>query len=269
MHTASPATPGTPDFHLPIGNERSEIGNLSMRFIIVHKADQRSEQGIAPEKELVGRVGQMIGRMSRAKVLEAGEGLGPTSRGVRVRFRGGRREVVAGPFTGEHELPASLSMLRTHTLEEAVEWAASQAQALGDIDVDIRPVVEAWDLGFNEKPAGLDTTRYMVVRKADASTEAGADVEPRRRAAFTALIDDSTRAGLHIATETVRPSARGRRYLNTSDGINVYDGPFIESKELLGGYVIVTGASLDAVDHWVREYIEAVGPREVDLLELE
>lgn len=239
-----------------------------MRFMIAHKADDKSEQGIAPDRDLVARVGQMIGRMSRAKVLEAGEGLGPSSRGVRVRFRGGRREVVPGPFTGGHELPATLSMLRTHTLDEAVDWAAAQADALGDIDVDIRPVVEPWDLGFNEKPAGLDTTRYMVVRKADAATEAGVEPEPQRRAAFAALIEASAQAGTHIATETVRPSAKGRRYLNTSDGINVYDGPFIESKELLGGYVIVTGESLDAVDHWVREYIDAVGPREVDLLQL-
>lgn len=107
----------------------------------------------------------------------------------------------------------------------------------------------------------------MVVRKADAATEAGDVPSMSRRAAFAALLEETTRAGTHVATEVVRPSAKGRRYLNTSDGISVYDGPFIESKELLGGYVIVTGESLDAVDPWVREYIEAVGPREVDLLE--
>lgn len=240
-----------------------------MRYLIAHKADSRSEQGIAPEKELVARVGQMIGRMSRARALEAGEGLGPTSRGARVRFRGGSRDVLPGPFTGGHELPASLSIIRTATLDDAVEWAASQAQALGDLDVDIRPVVEPWDLGFSEKPADLETTRYMVVRKADAATEAGTVPALSRRAAFAALLEDTSRTGVHVATEVVRPSAKGRRYLNTSDGISVYDGPFVESKELLGGYVIVKGDSLDAVDHWVREYIEAVGPREVDLLELE
>ncbi len=239
-----------------------------MRFLIAHKADQKSEQGIAPEMDLVARVGQMIGRMSRAKVLEAGEGLGPTSRGVRVRFRGGARDVAPGPFAGEHELPASLSMIRTRTLDEAVEWAAAQAEALGDTDVDIRPIVEPWDLGFNEKPADLETTRYMVVRKADAASEAGLEPDAARREAFAQLIADTTREGVHMVTETVRPSSRGRRYLNTSGGISVYDGPFIESKELLGGYVIVSGTSLDDVDRWVREYIDAVGPHEVDVLEL-
>ena len=66
----------------------------------------------------------------------------------------------------------------------------------------------------------------------------------------------------------MRPSARGRRYLNTSNGISVFDGPFVESKELLGGYVIVNAASIDEVDRMARDYIAAVGPHEVDVLEL-
>lgn len=239
-----------------------------MRYIIAHKAEPRWEQGERPDDDLIARVGEMIGRLSAAGVLEAGEGLGPTSKGVRLRFRAGTREVVPGPFEGVHELPASLSIVRTHTLDDAVAWAAAQAAALGDIDVDIRPVNEPWDIGLVAKPDGLDTTRYMVVRKADAATEAGLEPTPTQRTALAALIDATTRAGTHVVTERVGPSARGRRYLNTSHGIGVYDGPFAESKELLGGFVIVTGASLDDVDRWVRDYIAAVGPREVDVLEL-
>ena len=77
-------------------------------------------------------------------VFDTGEGLGPTSRGVRVRFRGGSREVVPGPFEGEHELPAALTIIRTRSIDEAIEWAAAEAQAVGDIDVDIRPVLARW-----------------------------------------------------------------------------------------------------------------------------
>ena len=53
-----------------------------------------------------------------------------------------------------------------------------------------------------------------------------------------------------------------------SNGISVFDGPFVETKELLAGYVVVTAASLDEVDRMARDYIAAVGPHEVDVLEL-
>ena len=50
---------------------------------------------------------------------------------------------------------------------------------------------------------------------------------------------------MHLATETMRPRRRGRRYKNSRDGVSVYDGPFLETKELIAGYVIVSAASLD------------------------
>ena len=136
------------------------------------------------------------------------------------------------------------------------------------MELDIRPVSEPWDIGITSKPADLDTCRYMVVRKASPSTEAGVELPGERRASLSRLIEEATRAGVHLATETIRPSARGRRYLNTSNGISVFDGPFVESKELLGGYVIVSAASIDDADRIARDYIAAVGPPEVDVLEL-
>ena len=74
---------------------------------------------------------------------------------------------------------------------------------------------------------------------------------------------------MHIVTETMRPSAKGRRYKNSRDGITVTDGPFVESKELIGGYVIVSAASLDAAGGLVMKYLTAVEADEVDLRELE
>jgi hypothetical protein len=240
-----------------------------MRFIIKHKTDAHFENGARPDAEVIARVGRMIGALSRAKALESGEGLGPSSKGVRLRFDSGAREVTPGPFVGENELAAAFSIIRTRSMDEAIAWATAEAAALGDVELDIRPVNEPWDIGIGEKPAGLATTRYMVVRKATAATEAGIDLAPARRAAFSRLIEETTRAGVHLATETMKPSARGRRYLNTSNGISVFDGPFVESKELLGGYVIVSVESMDAAHRWARDYIAAVRPREVDVRELD
>jgi hypothetical protein len=64
------------------------------------------------------------------------------------------------------------------------------------------------------------------------------------------LIDDTTRSGVHIATETIRSAGRGRRYLNASNGISAFDGPFVESKELLDRYVIVSALSKSICSNW-------------------
>jgi hypothetical protein len=66
----------------------------------------------------------------------------------------------------------------------------------------------------------------------------------------------------------MRPSAKGRRYKNSRDGVTVTDGPFTESKELIAGYVIVSAASLDDASRWAVRYIAAVEADEVDLFEL-
>jgi hypothetical protein len=119
------------------------------------------------------------------------------------------------------------------------------------------------------KPTDRPSHRYMVLRKATAATEAGAAPSATQRAAMKQLIDESTTAGSHLATESMRSSARGRRYKNSSQGITVLDGPFTESKELIGGYVIVVADSLDDLDEWARMYASIVETEEVDVRELE
>ena len=83
------------------------------------------------------------------------------------------------------------------------------------------------------------------------------------------LIDETTRAGGHLVTETMRPSKRGRRYKNSRNGISVFDGPFIETKELIAGYVIVSAPSLEDAGRWAAQYLDVVEADEVDLQELE
>jgi hypothetical protein len=237
--------------------------------MISHKTNAYWESGAIPSAELVARVGKLIGELAQAKIFQAGEGLRATSEGVRVRFRDGGRTVTTGPYTGDNELPASITIVRTPSLDEAVEWATQQAEALGDGDVDIRPVTEPWDIGMSRKPADLDTRRYMILRKATATDEAGATPTAHQRAELSRLIEATTRANVHLVTERLRPSVRGRRYKNAVDGVSVFDGPFVESKELLGGYMIVSAASLDAADRWARRYLDTVDADEVDVRELE
>ncbi|MGH7726128.1 MAG: YciI family protein [Candidatus Eiseniibacteriota bacterium] len=237
-----------------------------MRFMILHKTNAHWETGAPPSRELVQRVGRMIGELVKADVLEGAEGLRATSEGARVRFAPGGAEasVTRGPFEGERELLAGFTIVRAPSLEDAVDWAKAarqESQREGEAEIDIRPVTEPWDIGMGSRPAGMTTRRYMVLRKATAASEAGESLPDFERPAGGGVT--------HLASERMRPSSRGRRYKNSRDGVSVTDGPFAESKEMIGGYVVVSVPSLEDADQWARLYLDAVEADEVEVRELE
>jgi hypothetical protein len=240
-----------------------------MRFVIMHKTNPQWEAGAIPTPELIARVQTLLGGLAKAHVLQGGEGLRASSLGVRLRVTEGRPTVTPGPLTGGNELPSGFSLLRVGSIDEAIDWATRLAEATGDAEIDIRPVTEPWDIGIGPKPAELTTTRYMVLRKATAATEAATPASRAQQDAMARLVEETTRSGVHLTTETMKPSARGRRYKHASDGVRVIDGPFTESKELIAGYVIVSTASMEDADRWAREYLDAVEAGEVDLRELQ
>jgi hypothetical protein len=213
-----------------------------MRFIIMHKTNAQWEAGAIPAPELIARVGKLIGDLMAANAFRAGEGLRASSQGARVRSAGGKVTVTPGPFTGGNEVPAGFTILRG-TLDEAIQWASKAAESMGDAEIDVRPLTEPWDIGMAPKPAGIATRRYMALSNKSAPAS--------------------------LAAERVRPGRRGRRYKNAGGAITWTDGPFQESKELVGGYVIVEAGSLEDAARWARRYIEDVGAEEVDILELE
>ena len=187
-----------------------------MRFIIMHKTNAHWEAGALPDEDLVARVGSLLGGLAQAGALIAGEGLRPSSEGVRLRFSAGERTILPGPFEPGNELPAGFNILRTASLEESIEWATRQAARLGDVEIDIRPVTEPWDIGMAPRPADLTTRRYMVLRKATDSSEAGAASSRAAQPELSRLIDETTRAGVHLAAETMAPSRRGRQPRSSS-----------------------------------------------------
>jgi hypothetical protein len=239
-----------------------------MRFMILHKTTAHWEAGGIPSPELIARVGTLVGELAQANVLLGAEGLRASSQGVRLTFSGGARTISNGPFEGENELPAGFSILRVESLDEAVEWATRQADVLGDVEIDIRPVTEAWDIGIIPRPEGVTTRRYMALRKATRDTEAGVPLSPKQQVQIAQFVEQTKRSGVALTTETLLPSARGRRYKKSRDGVTVVDGPFTESKELIGGYVIVS-AEMEDADRMARRYLAAVEADEVDLRALE
>lgn len=121
-----------------------------MRFMILVKASAESEAGVMPTEQELTEMGKYNEELVRAGVLLAGEGLHPTSRGARVRFDGGKRTVIDGPFGGSEELLAGFWLIQVKSRDEAIEWVKRIPFSEGE--VEIRQVFEAEDFGAEFTP---------------------------------------------------------------------------------------------------------------------
>ena len=116
-----------------------------MRFMVIVKADKSSEAGVLPDQKLLTEMGKYNEELAKAGILLAGEGLQPSSKGVRVRFSGGKRTVIDGPFAETKELVAGFWLWQVKSKEEAIEWL--KRAPFAETEVEIRQVFEAEDFG--------------------------------------------------------------------------------------------------------------------------
>jgi hypothetical protein len=124
-----------------------------MRFMVIVKATAGSEAAKMPSEKLLAEMGKYNEELVRAGVLLAGEGLHPSSRGVRVQFSGSKRTVVDGPFSETKELIAGFWLFQVKSREEAIEWVKRCPNPMeGDSEIEIRQVFEAEDFGAEFTP---------------------------------------------------------------------------------------------------------------------
>jgi hypothetical protein len=124
-----------------------------MRFMVIVKADARSEAGEMPSERLLTEMGKFNEELVKAGVLLAAEGLHASSKGARVRFSGSKRTVVDGPFAETKELVAGFWLIQVKSKEEAIEWVKRIPNPDGgDSEVEIRQVAEAEDFGAAVTP---------------------------------------------------------------------------------------------------------------------
>ncbi len=116
-----------------------------MRFMVLVKANKDSEAGVLPSQELLTEMGRFNEELVKAGVLLAAEGLHPSSKGARVRFSGGKRTVIDGPFTEAKELIAGFWLWQVKSKEEAIEWL--KRAPFDETEVEIRQVFEPADFG--------------------------------------------------------------------------------------------------------------------------
>jgi hypothetical protein len=117
-----------------------------MRVMVLVKADKNSEAGVMPDEKMLTEMGKFNEELVKAGVMLAGEGLHPSSKGVRIRFDGAKRTVIDGPFAETKELLAGFWLLQVKSKEEAIEWI-KRAPFDGGTEVEIRPIFEDEDFG--------------------------------------------------------------------------------------------------------------------------
>ena len=119
-----------------------------MKFMVIVKASPESEAGKMPSTELMEAMGKFNEELVKAGVMLAGEGLHPSSNGVRVRFSGDKRTVIDGPFSETKELLAGFWLWQVKSKEEAIEWVRRCPNPMeSDSEIEIRQVFEADDFG--------------------------------------------------------------------------------------------------------------------------
>ena len=122
-----------------------------MRVMVIVPGNRDSEAGVLPSKELLTEMGKFNEELVKAGVMLMGEGLHPTSKGVRVKFSGEKRTVIDGPFIESKELVAGFWLWQVESMEEAIDWL-KRAPFGGGVEIEIRPVFETEDFGENLTP---------------------------------------------------------------------------------------------------------------------
>ena len=117
-----------------------------MRFMVIVKASKDSEAGVMPGTELLTAMGKFNEQLVKAGMMEAGEGLHPSSKGARVKYQGGQGSATRGPFPLTSDLVSGFWLINAKSLDDAIAWM-QRAPFDGGAEIEIRQVFAAEDFG--------------------------------------------------------------------------------------------------------------------------
>jgi hypothetical protein len=132
--------------------------------MIIVKASADSEAGVMPEEPLLAAMVGFHEELAKAGVLLDANGLQPSSKGWKIRYRGGRREVIDGPFAETKELIAGYTLIQVRSRAEAMEWARRFPMPMGegkDAEIEVRQLFEMDDFAPSEP---VDRFRELQAR---------------------------------------------------------------------------------------------------------
>lgn len=261
-----------------------------MRSMLLVKAGPSEHTG-PPPPEAIAQMNVFNQEMIAAGVMLDGNGLFPSSEGLRIINKGGNIEIIDGPFTEAKELIGGYWIIQTETLAEAIDWVKRAPFQPGG-QVEIRPLFdlddfpagddeiagwreeeaemrEQWESaksgGKQEPVAERKSLLYMSMGLANERTEAGVMPTEQELAMMGEFIGKAAAANTILSGEGLKPSSEGARVYFEADGIRVVDGPFTETKELIAGYALVQYDSVEDARAWSRLAALASGDGETQL----
>ena len=213
-----------------------------MHFMVIRRADAASESGAFPSAPLVDAV-------------PAGRWLHPGHAAVRLHRSAGAWSIEHGPFPAS-ELAAGFAIVDVPSKEAAIAWALDWPTA----DAEGSVVLEVRETGCTGGCAGIDTqspphlTPYAVLIRSSDILEADLPPPPEVIARMNARNAQDARAGVLLAGDGLKPTAKGARVKFKGGRATVVDGPFTEIKELIAGFWLIQADSRDAAIAWVKSY---------------
>jgi hypothetical protein len=244
------------------------------------KATKDFEAGLFPDEKMLSAMAKWTEELVNAGALLGCERLQPSSKGARVRYANGKFTITDGPFAETKELVAGVCLIQAKSKDEAIEWARRIPFQEGEIEV--RPLFELTDFPIDdaEKPDGWrekeeqvraapparkpGTTRYMGLVKCDRDTEAGVMPDEKFLSAMGAFMEEGVKAGVYLSGEGLQPSSKGARIRYSGSRRMVTDGPFAETKELIGGYAILQFTSKAEAIEWTKRFVQVDAPGRLD-----
>jgi hypothetical protein len=141
--------------------------------MVLVKANKDSEAGVMPSEKLLTDMGKYNEELVKAGIMLAGEGLHPSSKGVRVRFSGNKRAVIDGPFTETKELVAGFWLWQVKNMDEAVEWVKRMPSDPNapDEEIEIRQVFDTEDFAASDPTGELRAAEHRLREQVEASTK--------------------------------------------------------------------------------------------------
>jgi hypothetical protein len=259
-----------------------------MRFFVGVKATAASEAGEMPSPELMRVMNEFNEETVAAGVMIDGNGLLPSSEGYKILTADGETTIIDGPFAETKELIAGYWVIQAKSMEDAIAWARrAPMDADGrDAVLEIRGIFELDDFPETPEESGwreneeklreewnagspgdgqgaLQPTPgklvYMGMVHATAESESGALPDEAELATMGALMDETAAAGILLGGEGLRPSAEGVQIRFENGERTIVDGPFTETKELIGGYAIMQFDSEEQAREWTLRFAKASG----------
>jgi hypothetical protein len=227
-----------------------------MQYLILSYADDEFEAGRTRGFGDEAAFARYREALRQAGVLRLSGELQASEQGARLAFERGAWSEARGPFGDPSELVAAFMMIDVRSRDEALTWASRWPGRAGH-QVEVREAgcgagCVGFDLTAEAAPDGRG--RFIVLLKSDADEEAGVYPPPGIIDAMMRHNEEGARAGIVLAGEGLKPTARGARIRFGDGGHAVSDGPFTEAKELIAGFWLVAAGSLDEACEWARRY---------------